>query len=153
MSQTWTVLLFVVNSKNQILMQKRSAKKELWPGCWDGTGGGHVDAGEIGLTCAIRELREELNIDLCPRDVHYIGGYRSDKKHGEIHNRHFNEFFVAHKDVDVKDIKLQKSEVDEVRWIDFAEFKRWTQSCSPELTTKWEAFDSLVRYLDGKGEL
>jgi len=142
------VLLFLVNSKNQILMQKRSAHKKLWPNCWDGTGGGHVDAGEIGLFSVIRELKEELGIDVRPDEVRYIGGYRSDRVMGDIHNRHFNEFYVAHRDFNVADVKIDKTEVDEVKWIDFDEFKRWTKSRSSELTSKWEAFDSLVRYME-----
>ena len=29
--------------------------------------------------------------------------------------RHFNEFYVIHKDIDISDIKLQKEEVSDVR--------------------------------------
>ena len=141
------VLIFLVNSKNQILMQKRSAAKKLWPGCWDGTGGGHVNSGEIGLFGVIRELREELGIEVKPSDVRYIGGYRSCQHNEKMHNRHFNEFFVAHKDVDIKDIRLQDEEVEEVKWISFEKFKEWTKSRSSDLTEKWQAFDALVRYL------
>jgi len=144
------VLLFIVNDKNQVLMQKRSVHKKLWPGCWDGTGGGHVEAGDLGYCCAIKEMKEELNIDINESDIRYIGGYLSDNKKGDIHDRHINEFYVAHKNVDVKDVKLQESEVEQIKWIDFDVFKQWTTSRSPELTTKWEAFDSLVRYMERK---
>jgi len=142
------VLLFVVNSKNQVLMQKRSKHKKQWPGCWDGTGGGHVDAGELGMFSVIRELHEELGIKVQPCDVRYIGAYLSEQKNEKIFNRHFNEFYVAHKDVDIKTVKVQEDEVEAVKWVDYKEFKKWTQSRSPQLTEKWEAFEALVRYLD-----
>ena len=143
-------VLFIVNSKNQVLMQKRSKTKEVWPGCWDTTSAGHLDAGELSEDCAIRELHEELGIKVEPQDVRHIGGYRSNKKFGAIHDCHFNDFFVAQKDVDPKDIKLQLSEVEDIKWIDFAEFKRLTQSRDSSLTTKWDAFDALVRYMESR---
>ena len=142
------VLLFVVNSKNEILMQKRSMQKSLWAGRWDGTGGGHVDSGEIGMFAVIRELKEELGIDVDPSDVRYIGGCLSENKNEKMWNRHWNEFFVAHKDIDETKIKLQESEVEQVKWIDFDTFKKWVKSRSNELTEKWEAFDDLVRYME-----
>ena len=142
------VLIFLVNDKNQILMQKRSMNKKQWPGCWDGTGGGHVDAGEIGIFSVVRELGEELGVHVNHNEVNYIGGYRSNNKNEKIHNAHFNEFYVAHKNVNVSDIKIQEDEVEEVKWIDFDEFKKWTKSRSNELTTKWEAFDALILYME-----
>lgn len=145
------VLIFVVNSKNQILMQKRSKHKKQWPSCWDGTGGGHVDSGEIGLFSVIRELNEELGIEIRPSDVRYIGGCLSENKNEHLWNRHHNEFFVAHKDVDITDVKVQESEVEEVIWIGFDKFKEWTTSRSASLTEKWEAFDCLVRYMEKHG--
>lgn len=34
--------MFMINSKVQVLLQKRSANKKLWPNMWDMTAGGHV---------------------------------------------------------------------------------------------------------------
>ena len=142
------VLLFVVNSKNQILMQKRSKHKKQWPSRWDGTGGGHIDSGEIGLFAVIRELDEELGVEVKPSDVRYIGGCLSESRNEKLWNRHHNEFFVVHKDVDISKIQIQEDEVEEVKWIDFVKFKTWTKSRSNDLTEKWEAFDDLVRYME-----
>jgi len=144
-------LIFVVNSKSQVLMQKRSNNKKQWPGRWDGTAGGHADAGELGLFAIIRELKEEVGIEVSPSDVRYIGGYLSSHRKSEkMWDCHFNEFYVAHKDVDIASIKIDKNEVDQVMWIDFDKFKKWTTSRSPELTEKWEAFDALVQYMEQK---
>ena len=48
------VALFIINSKNQVLLQKRSANKRMWPNLWDITAGGHVLAGEFGFQSIIR---------------------------------------------------------------------------------------------------
>ena len=54
------VAVFIINSKNQVLLQKRSANKKLWPNLWDISAGGHVFAGEFGFQAIIRENKEEL---------------------------------------------------------------------------------------------
>ena len=41
------VYAFIIDDKGNILLQKRSNNKKLWPNMWDVTGGGHVDAGEL----------------------------------------------------------------------------------------------------------
>jgi len=143
------VLIFVLDNANRVLMQKRSMSKELWPGRWDGTAAGHVDAGEIGLFSAIRELEEELGFKVHPSDVRYIGGYLSEDKIGKIFNRHVNEFYVAHLEVDTSKLELQSDEVTEIAWVDFNKFKSWTRQRAPELTEKWAAFDALIRYVEG----
>ena len=58
------VSIFVVNSNNEVLLQKRSSNKKMWPGMWDVTAGGHVLAGEFGFQAVRRELKEELGINL-----------------------------------------------------------------------------------------
>jgi len=141
------VVLFLVNSKGQVLLQKRSRHKKKWPSCWDVSSGGHVDAGELGMMSAIRELREELGISVDAKDVRFISGYRSNNG-GDAHH---NEFYVAFKDVDPKDIKMQESEVEEFKWIDFVAFKKMVHKKDPSLTTKWEAYEALIRYVEKYG--
>ncbi|HEV3271615.1 MAG TPA: NUDIX domain-containing protein [Candidatus Methylacidiphilales bacterium] len=43
-----------------LFLQRRSAAKDTFPGCWDSSCSGHVDAGEDYVTAARRELGEEL---------------------------------------------------------------------------------------------
>lgn len=52
----------VVNKAGQVLLQKRSSRKDSHPGWWDISMGGHVDAGEEYDAAARREMREELGI-------------------------------------------------------------------------------------------
>ena len=55
------VVVFIINSKGQVLLQKRSANKKLWPNTWDVTAGGHVLAGEFGFQSILRECEEEVS--------------------------------------------------------------------------------------------
>src|SRR5688572_25852362 len=54
--------VLVFNSKGEIFLQKRSMSKDTFPGAWDSSASGHLDAGEDYDACAVRELHEELGI-------------------------------------------------------------------------------------------
>jgi isopentenyldiphosphate isomerase len=54
--------VLVFNRKGDLLLQKRSMRKDVQPGRWDTSVGGHLDPGETYLVAAYREMREELGI-------------------------------------------------------------------------------------------
>ena len=56
--------LLVFNAKGELFLQKRSIKKDCFPGTWDSSVSGHVDAGETYDACALREPREEIGLKL-----------------------------------------------------------------------------------------
>jgi len=56
------VHVLVLNNDGHILLQKRSESKDVAPGRWDTSVGGHVTAGEDLLTSLRREMLEELGI-------------------------------------------------------------------------------------------
>jgi isopentenyl-diphosphate delta-isomerase len=52
--------VMVHNAQGRLFLQKRSMSKDTFPGCWDSSCSGHVDAGEDYPTAARRELGEEI---------------------------------------------------------------------------------------------
>jgi isopentenyl-diphosphate delta-isomerase type 1 len=58
------VHVLVFNSHGKVFLQKRSMTKDTFPGAWDSSASGHLDAGEEYDHCAIRELREEIGLHL-----------------------------------------------------------------------------------------
>ncbi|MGI8604597.1 MAG: 16S rRNA (adenine(1518)-N(6)/adenine(1519)-N(6))-dimethyltransferase RsmA [Verrucomicrobiales bacterium] len=56
------VHVLVFNRHGELLLQKRSHLKDTFPEKWDSSCSGHLDAGEDYLSCATRELNEELGI-------------------------------------------------------------------------------------------
>lgn len=56
------VHLHVFNSKGEVYLQRRPDWKDIQPGKWDTSVGGHIDYGEEPEQALIREVREELGI-------------------------------------------------------------------------------------------
>ena len=56
------VHLHVFNSRGEVYLQKRPAWKDIQPGKWDTSVGGHMDYGETPEQALAREVREELGI-------------------------------------------------------------------------------------------
>lgn len=56
------VHLHVFNSTGELYLQKRNMNKDIQPGKWDTSVGGHVDYGEEIIEALFREVREELGI-------------------------------------------------------------------------------------------
>jgi isopentenyldiphosphate isomerase len=56
------VHVLVFNRRGELFLQKRSMSKDTFPGTWDSSSSGHVDAGEDYDACAVRELREEIGL-------------------------------------------------------------------------------------------
>lgn len=114
-----------VDSKVQVLLQKRSMNKDSFPGRLDTSSAGHIQAGDEPLESALRELREELGILACPEDLDFAGQFHV-KYEKEFHGAMFRDDEIANvyiysKPVSIEDITVQKEELDSVEWHDFEE--------------------------------
>ncbi|MBN2424989.1 MAG: isopentenyl-diphosphate Delta-isomerase [Calditrichaceae bacterium] len=54
--------IFIFNSKNELLLQKRSASKRLWGNYWSNTCCSHPRKGESYETATVRRLKEEIGL-------------------------------------------------------------------------------------------
>lgn len=102
------VHIYIRNSKNQWLIQKRAETKEILPNIWDITGGA-VTRGEDSITAAMRETKEEIGIDLYQNRMHIVE--RLKRKHS------FVDIWVATLDFELSECILQSEEVAEVKWV------------------------------------
>ncbi|MBQ8123358.1 MAG: NUDIX domain-containing protein [Ruminococcus sp.] len=68
------------DGRTEILLQKRAACKDSFPGEYDTSSAGHITAGDEPLHGALRELSEELGIFAVPEDLHFA----ADSVKGDI---------------------------------------------------------------------
>ena len=58
------VHVLVLNERGEVYLQKRSFKKDTFPGAWDSSASGHLNSGETYEACVVREAREEIGLFL-----------------------------------------------------------------------------------------
>lgn len=90
---TQIAAVFILNSKGNLILQKRSAFKSKDALKWSFSAGGHVNADETYEQAAIRELKEEMGIETTI--VSYIGQTRALVKNN-IPKSFVKAFLVHH---------------------------------------------------------
>ena len=70
--------VLVFRSDGRLILQQRSMAKDLYPGLWDTSVGGHFVPGEQPVQAACRELAEELGIARAPLRFLYRYVWRTD---------------------------------------------------------------------------
>jgi isopentenyldiphosphate isomerase len=96
-----------------LLVQRRAATKDTWPGYLDLTVGGHLAAGEEPLD-GLREVEEELGLRVEPERLVPLGMRRTEQEIPEGLDREFQDVFLVRDDTPPGDLRLQREEVEAV---------------------------------------
>ena len=138
-------------SDYDVLLQKRSVCKDSNPGSYDISSAGHVGTGDDILSAAVRELEEELGIRASKEQLHYVGihyGAFEAVFHGKMfRDREKSSVFVYTEPVEISDMTLQESEVEEVRWMDYEECRRCIQEGTIDHCIYEDEFRMVGEYL------
>ena len=129
-----TVVIFIQNSKNEFLLQKRSKKK-------DGklaTTGGHPISGQTSEEGIITEVKEELDIDIVSENIKLFKTIKTKDD--------FVDIYYLKEDVDITKIKIQKEEVSDIKWATIEEIKKLIKS-EAFSTSHAEFFQFCLDYL------
>ena len=94
-----------------LLVQRRAAEKDTWPGKLDVTAAGHLAAGETTLD-GLRELDEELGLTPDPERLIPLGSRRIEQEIPGGCDREFHEVFLLLDPTAPGDLHLQKEEVE-----------------------------------------
>ena len=108
------VLAFIQNSKGEFLIQKRSIQKD---GKYGSTGG-HPKSGETSIQGMCTEIKEEIGLTVNEEELQLIYSGREDSA------QVFFDIYYLKKDFDIKDLVLQKDEVDFVKWFSLSDIKQ-----------------------------
>ena len=136
-----TAHIWVVRNKDgkaEVLMQKRALNKDSFPGKYDTSSAGHIQAGDEPLESAIRELSEELGIYASKDDLKYVGTF-SNQYEKEFYGKMFKDnevsfVYVYEKEVDIDKLSIQKEELDSVEWFNLEEVY---EACQPPRDEKF----------------
>ena len=112
------VSCWIMNEKGEILLQKRSSMKKRNPNKWSRTGG-HVNAGESVENAIIREVKEEIGIELSKQELKLLCTYKRDN----IQDKYFGYDFFANVSPKISECVLQKEEVSAVKYMTIEEME------------------------------
>ena len=139
-----SVWIWIVNSKGEILVQKRALTKKKGPGKWDMSSAGHIDAGESCLQGCVRETTEELGIDVKEEDFIFLKDFINQR------GLEIVQVYLLKKDINIADVKLQKEEVECIKWLNYEEFVELLYSedfCNHALEYKDWVAETLKQYI------
>ncbi len=142
--------VWFVNSNNEILLQKRADNIESHPGEYDISAAGHLVAGDSFIKGALREVKEELGVELEEKDLVKIGELHSEstQHEGRYINKEYNDVYVVKKDIPISDFVIQESEVSLVKYLSLEEFKKWIREKRSDIVMHPKEFELLFDYLD-----
>lgn len=99
------------DGNHKIWLQLRSKNKDWYPNLLDISAAGHLQAGETAKD-GIREIEEELGLKADFDKLTKLFTHTSANDSNGIMNREFNPTYLLETDKELKDLKLQKEEVD-----------------------------------------
>ena len=108
-----SIHIWIMNEKNEILIQQRSSNRKMFPNMWANTGGACI-SGETSIKTVIRELKEELNIDVNKEHLEFIATYKREKDYVDV--------WLLKENINTKDIKFIDGEVQDVKWVSIDEW-------------------------------
>ena len=106
---------------DQVLLQRRSVRKQAWPGRLDATAAGHLAAGEAVLD-GLREAEEELGVVYAPDQLTACGTFTVDETQSDgTTNREFQHVFAVRDDRPLEAFTdFDREELDGLVTIDLA---------------------------------
>ena len=107
------VHVWFFTSDGNILVQQRGENKSTFPLLWDVSVAGHVMAGESIKEAAIREVREEIGLDITKDNLEKIAVFKATHEHPEgILDREFHHVFLSELKDGLQTLTKQQSEVN-----------------------------------------
>ena len=142
-----TVHVWIINDKNELLLQNRSATKKTHPNCWDISGAGHIKAGETISDGAIRELKEELGVEIEEKDLQYITTIKSTKN---PKNMEFQYVYLLRCNKKIEEYIFEDGEVSDVKYIFYKDLEKMVEEKVEGLLIHVEEYKSLFKYITNK---
>ena len=141
------IVVAIIDKNGHLLMQQRTKNKELNPGKWDVSVAGHISSGQNSIEAAIREVSEELGVEVYANELKYILTYKKIRKIKEnyIDNQIYDCYIINKEKIKIEDIKIQESEVEQVKLCNLDEVKELI--LNEKVLKREELYNELIKYL------
>ncbi len=133
-NQSSTVVAIIMNNNGEVMLAKRGREPEK--GKWD-LPGGFVDIGETAESATVREIKEELNLDIT--ELRYLGSSPNEYVYSDLTYFVLDSCFVCKVET-LEDIKVDDDVVDykfvKIEDIDYSEIAFHTVKFFVEMLQK-----------------
>lgn len=127
-----SVHVWLYNKNQEILVQKRSKQKDIYPNLWDVSVAGHIATKENHLYSAQREVLEEIGLVLEPEEMDYHGIWEEKHQHDNgLIDHEIHHIYTAVYKGKASDLKLQQEEVQDAKLVLLKDF---ISNCSDQQT-------------------
>jgi 16S rRNA (adenine1518-N6/adenine1519-N6)-dimethyltransferase len=133
------VHIFIINRQDELLLQRRSYKKDLFPRRWNSSVSGHVDVREEYVLSAARELREELGIET---PLTHLGCIPASKLTSQ-------EFIEIYGGVYDGLLRCNEHEIESTGWFELSMVDAWIEKRPGDFATGFlECFRTVRKSVD-----
>ncbi len=108
--------LWIINSKSETLIAKRSKNKKHDPNKWGVAVAGTVEKRETYRQNIIKEAEEEIGIK-------NINPEKGPKQRIHASNNFFCQWYILKTDLPISKFKIRKEEVDDIKWMKIAKLE------------------------------
>ena len=108
-----TVHIWFYTRDGRVLLQQRGRDKSTFPMLWDVSVAGHVASGEAIEDAAIREIEEEIGLEIDKAKLEKLGVFKSEQQHhNSLIDKEFHHTFLCQLNTPLSSLRKQDSEVE-----------------------------------------
>jgi len=130
--------LWIVNSKQEILLAKRHHTKINNPNKWGPAVSGTVDEKETYDINVIKEAKEELGIE----NIEFQLGPKTETIEDQ---HHFTQWYFLQTDKNIKDFVIQENEIEEIKWFSREELEEQLKNNTNEFVPRMKSYFKLFK--------
>jgi isopentenyldiphosphate isomerase len=130
-----TVHVWFYTRTGHILLQQRGANKDTFPSLWDVSVAGHVHAGESIEDAVLREVKEEIGLEVYKEVLEFLNLQKNVNIHPNgIIDCEFQHVYLIELQTPIEQLVIQETEVDAIRLFSKEELEHCIQKAHPEYT-------------------
>ena len=123
-----SIHVWFYTDSGELLLQKRSPNKISFPNLWDVSVAGHVSSCEKTITSALREVEEEIGLQIKRSDLNFIGTHKELHHHKtDFIDNEIHYLYISKLHRKLEELTIQEEELTELKLIPISEFEKIMQ--------------------------
>jgi isopentenyldiphosphate isomerase len=147
-----SVHVWIMNKKRELLIQRRSPRKISYPGMWDVISGGHILVGNSTTDTAVRELSEEIGLELAHKDLEYLFTIEKQTKtnNGTYIDHEFNDVFLVVSNINLSKLSFIDNEVTDAKFIPFKDLESMLKEDKDKFVQRPKEYEKVFKILHSR---